>query len=263
MKILAGVADCDIKIANELKLAGIPAITVQKSSGEVPYTLVGQIGNWTFTRLWYYWSATNKVDGLPLATAEILHYTPYPKSSHEIYGDVIRVAGHGGAPSPTEWAFPDMDDVQIQMTKLGIKDGTYGNIAKLLNEGILTGDRYVKTYHIDTQEGLNEFARTLNPETIVCAAIHFDDGIPHEQQPKNIETGIVVCGINHSQCNAIAGALQPSYDYKKGKTTQGFLTNLNRFVNRDEGFQIALLSSQIETGKTQKSDKLYSEDIFK
>ena len=36
-------------------------------------------------------------------------------------------------------------------------------------------------------------------EYIICSAIHFDDGEEYVHQPKNIKTGLVVCGMRH--CN--------------------------------------------------------------
>jgi hypothetical protein len=48
-----------------------------------------------------------------------------------------------------------------QLDEKNITDRTYGNLAKLLDEGVLTGERFVKSYHIDTQEGLNEFVRVV------------------------------------------------------------------------------------------------------
>ena len=46
-----------------------------------------------------------------------------------------------------------------------------------------------------------------------------------------------------------------------GKETQGFLTNLNRFVNRTEGANIARASGQVD--KLQFSRKeLFSEDLY-
>lgn len=37
-------------------------------------------------------------------------------------------------------------------------------------------------------------------EFILCAAIWINDGLKHEQQPENIETGFVVCGRRHNNC---------------------------------------------------------------
>ena len=34
----------------------------------------------------------------------------------------------------------------------------------------------------------------MNKEFILCAAIWVNDGLKHEAQPENIETGFVICG---------------------------------------------------------------------
>lgn len=165
MKNLAGVKECDSVLAEELLSAGAELIEVDKSNTEVPYTYIGSVGNWTLKRAWYYWIASTEGRGLPLSVAEIMHNKPYPRVLSEgcemIYGDQIRVAGHCGCPPPNEWAFPNFKDLIPQLNEKGITDRSYGNLAKLLDEGVITGERFVKSYHIDSQEGLNEFVRVV------------------------------------------------------------------------------------------------------
>jgi hypothetical protein len=170
MKNLAGVKECNSVLAEELLSAGAELVEVEKTRSEVPYTYIGKVGDWTLTRAWYYWMANTEGKGLPLAVAEVMHNKPYPEALCEghkmVYGDQIRVAGHCGCLPPNEWAFPDYAELLPQLNEKGITDRCYGNLAKLLDEGVLTGDRFVKNYHIDTQEGLNEFVRvikSLNP----------------------------------------------------------------------------------------------------
>jgi hypothetical protein len=276
MKNLAGVKTADEKIRQELIKAGAEIIEVPSDGfHEVPYTIMGKVGNWTLWRAWYYWVATptERTMGLPLPAAKVMHEKAYPSEmfddeTYEIYGDAIRVAGHCGCPPPEEWAMLDIKVLKPQMEKLGITDSTYGNLAKLLNEGVLKGERYIDCYHIDSQEGLNEFVRTIKQvdkepiEQITCSAIHFETDEPCPHQPKNIMTGFVVTGHRHNNCYTTASLLDPSFGYKKFSNVKGFLTNRNRFVDREEAMRIALKAGQVKAGDTQNETKLYSEDLY-
>ena len=125
---LAGETKADLHILKELSQAGIEVVEGERTRGEVPYTLTGKLGDWNFNRAWYYWMASAE-EGLPLEVATELHNRPYVVegvSVIPIYGRVIRVGGHCGCPEPT-------------------------------------GE--VRSYHVDTQEGLNALAgaiRTLH-----------------------------------------------------------------------------------------------------
>jgi hypothetical protein len=94
---------------------------------------------------------------------------------------------------------------------------------------------------------------------ILCAATHFDDGKLHVHQPKNIETGIVICGRRHHNVYATLAALKVNrLKLSKIKTTQGFLTAQDKFVDRKEAAMIAFRACQIQ--RRQKS--LGSEDLW-
>ena len=100
-------------------------------------------------------------------------------------------------------------------------------------------------------------------EIILCAANYYDDGKNHPHQPDNINTGFVICGRRHSNCIAIFSIMFGfPYDDKakllKMIERQGFLTNKNRFVEREEAAQIAFEAGQI----TQHKIVLYSEDLY-
>ena len=43
----------------------------------------------------------------------------------------------------------------------------------------------------------------MKPEYILCAALYYKDGKVHANQPKNITTGVVVCGRRHNNCYGI------------------------------------------------------------
>lgn len=165
MKNLAGCKECDDVIEMELKKAKIPIVTVSKSNSEVPYTLIGilvtnhhEVIGFTFKRAWTYWIVKGKV---PLKIAEELYDNPIGKVD-------IRVAGHCGCPPPKEWAFPEENVFLDYLKENKIVDGiTNGELAKLCNNGIIKGDRFVTTYHIDSQEGLNLFAETIKKLSVI------------------------------------------------------------------------------------------------
>lgn len=96
-------------------------------------------------------------------------------------------------------------------------------------------------------------------EKILCAAIWFDDGIAHEHEVKNIKTGFVVCGRRHHNVFSTMYLLsKKDTSYLKLEKEQGFITNLNRFVDRYEGRKIAF-----EAGQTNDSEgQLFSEDLY-
>ncbi len=139
MKNLAGETKADLHILKELEEAGVEVVEGERSRGEVPYTLTGQLADWNFSRAWYYWMANaENGKGLPLEVATELHNRKYPVKGErqpKTYGQVIRVAGHAGCPPPEEWA-----------TKT-----SHGKV--------------IDSYHVDAQWGLNALAgviRTLH-----------------------------------------------------------------------------------------------------
>lgn len=93
-------------------------------------------------------------------------------------------------------------------------------------------------------------------EHILCAAIHFDDGVRYLHQPKNIETGVVVCGRRHH--NVIYNWAQISEGKTRREDIQGFLTSKDRFVDRKEAGAIAFSVGQI----SEDTDCLFSEDLY-
>jgi len=100
-------------------------------------------------------------------------------------------------------------------------------------------------------------------EYIICSAIWFKDGNTHEHQPKNINSGFVICGRRHHNCYITAHILlnTESLEWTELDNTaiQGFLTNTDRFVDRDEAFEIAKNVGQV---KSKKKKLLFSEDLY-
>jgi hypothetical protein len=95
LKNFAGVEGCDNAIIAELKFADIDHTKFSAPfSGEVPTRVMGEIhgSGWGFMRAWTYWVCEGP--GIPLEDATALHV---------LHGQVVRVAGHCGCPSPLEW----------------------------------------------------------------------------------------------------------------------------------------------------------------
>ena len=75
MRNLAGVEKCDKYIQEELRRAGIHMNVVEQTRSEVPYTITGTLGAFTFTRAWYYWCVSGP---MPLEVAKKLDQMPCP-----------------------------------------------------------------------------------------------------------------------------------------------------------------------------------------
>ena len=103
-------------------------------------------------------------------------------------------------------------------------------------------------------------------ENIICAAILYKELETQKYLPKNIDTGVVVCGYRHHHCIDILNTLTGFRSVTKGPNSvgeyvQGFLTSDNRFVDRDEGWIIAEKNNQI-VNKPHSRESLFSEDLY-
>lgn len=108
-------------------------------------------------------------------------------------------------------------------------------------------------------------------EKIICSAIWYkelplvnnDEHLLKMARPVNCEVGIVFSGHRHHNCmyQMIAITGKRSVTSEVGEYVQGFLTNKNMFVNREEGAKIALESGQIEK-LNYSNNRLYSEDLY-
>ena len=97
-------------------------------------------------------------------------------------------------------------------------------------------------------------------EFIICAAIWIDDGQIYDEQPVNIERGFVICGRRHSNCyktiecltgqtpNDRIGTWIESLSDEEVRKHQGFVTSLDRYVDRYEAWKIAKENNQIQFG---------------
>jgi len=100
-------------------------------------------------------------------------------------------------------------------------------------------------------------------EYILCAAIWYKDQqqLPSVYNPRNITTGVVLCGYRHSNIIGQCVGLLNLPQSKMGSYVQGFLTSKNRFLDREKAAKLAFECGQVE--KLQyMSDELFSEDIY-
>ena len=120
--------------------------------------------------------------------------------------------------------------------------------------------------------------KKVNKEFILCAAIWVNDGNIHESQPINIETGFVICGRRHHNCyqtiksltnqtpNEKIGDIINSMSVEDHRKHQGFITSLDRYVDRKEGWKIAIANNQVQFGKdcSENGDDsiLISENLY-
>lgn len=107
---------------------------------------------------------------------------------------------------------------------------------------------------------LNNKGRTFSihgEKYILCAAIHFDDDLVYDHQPKNIMSGFVLTGRRHNNIfNSLKCLNINRFDL--GNSIQGFITSDDKFVNRKEASKIAYEAKQID----KLTDRLFSEDLY-
>ena len=115
----------------------------------------------------------------------------------------------------------------------------------------------------------------MSKEFILCAAIWVDDGLKHGQQPKNIGVGFIVCGRRHHNCYQTIKDLKGDVnEYFKSlnmsdgsyRSHQGFITSLDRYVDRKEGWVIAKANNQVQFGlsatESESDSILISENLY-
>jgi hypothetical protein len=91
-------------------------------------------------------------------------------------------------------------------------------------------------------------------EFILCASLDFN--------------GKIISGHRHSDCYAIIRQLCPNIADTSlpQRENQGFLTSLNRFVDRKEGWKIAKENNQIQWGleasENGEDSQLISENLY-
>ena len=110
----------------------------------------------------------------------------------------------------------------------------------------------------------------MEKEYILISAIWYKE-IPLKKEipgvlPINCDKGLVVTGHRHGQCMWTMSCLTGLRSVEGGPDAvgdheQGFLTNTNRFVDREEGFDIAELANQLND-RSRWGRTLYSEDLY-
>lgn len=107
----------------------------------------------------------------------------------------------------------------------------------------------------------------MSNERILISAVWYKD-IPLKKDipqvlPKNCDRGLVVLGHRHGQCMWTMSCLTGLRSVENaedgvGEHIQGFLTNTNRFVSREEAAEIAFAAGQIK----EQTTRLFSEDLY-
>lgn len=105
----------------------------------------------------------------------------------------------------------------------------------------------------------------MKKETIICSAVWFKElplkaGPFLNQNPINVDKGLVFCGHRHAHCiyTMIAITGLRAIPKESGEQIQGFLTSRNRFLDRK---QAAELFKSLG-GKLNYGSELYSEDLY-
>lgn len=104
-------------------------------------------------------------------------------------------------------------------------------------------------------------------EYIICAANYYNDGVVQDHRPRNIQEGFVICGHRHHNCiGTFAQMMGFPYSDEAMRIhqteIQGFLTNTNRFVEREEAREIAFKAGQITLESYNNIRRLHSEDLY-
>lgn len=135
----------------------------------------------------------------------------------------------------------------------------YGQIKVGGNYFDFDGRWKVEPISVDKRHGSNY---DPDKEYILCAATWFDDGKEYKYQPKNTDSGIVLCGWRHpAMFQQIGGLVRERQELGIYEKEQGFLTNKNRFVDREEGLKIARAANQILPSRNPYRE-LHSEDLY-
>lgn len=146
----------DNKVKEELMMAGIPILTLPSfMNTEVKTHYIGILNGFVFYRAWRYWVC----DGdMPLEYAEQI-YSKYKDFE-------IRAGGHCGNVKPKSMSHNPVYDKALIDLRDNTKDlKEYMRLSKnIVDDESLP--RFVDTYHIDTQIGLNKLAEFIKTHNI-------------------------------------------------------------------------------------------------
>lgn len=174
MRNLAGNhEEADEQIRRELERARVSAAKAEPHFHEVPYTIMGKLGEFEFTRAWTYWV----VDGpVPLEVAEELFADPVGRTD-------IRATGDAGCRPPSEWTTwltpdghevaPTEQEAPITRIRGTIKDAdvVFGHLLFSDDPASLGATQFVTSYHIDSEVGLRVFVDALRAHDLVKVPI--------------------------------------------------------------------------------------------
>jgi len=73
------------------------------------------------------------------------------------------------------------------------------------------------------------------------------------------KTGYIWRGHRHCDCLELLDASGNGYD---GIKSQGFMTSKNRFVTREEGYQLQISAGIKSDSGGYRGDRLFSEDLY-
>lgn len=176
MQNLAGVPNATQIIQSELTRCGINLCREPLPVGEPKSMLTGWLGDFTFSRAWYYWCVEGKV---PLNMARAMYHNPMGKTD-------IRVSGDCGCPAPEGNHLNYFNKEGKQVFSLSTKadfekwkdhKDSLGRISReWLAENICVEDpsavaqAYVTSYHIDSEVGLFHFVQMMHKYEIAGPA---------------------------------------------------------------------------------------------
>lgn len=156
MRNLAGRKDCDRFIRKELNKVNIPIVARDLSKREVPASIAGQLGPFSFERGWYYWVVRGP---LPLHVARKLYRHPER--------DAIRASGYAGGIHPNQVAIRIHQNKEVAPTEeqadwlAFCERKSYAKPDDFIFSNEKLGQCFVMSYHIDSQAGLRAFVRAV------------------------------------------------------------------------------------------------------
>lgn len=175
MRNLAGNNRCDEYIRDELMRARIDIVGhPAPGKDEVPASIMGKLGAFTFQRGWYYWIVSGE---LPIEVARELWADPEGRAT-------VRAAGRAGGSDPdnhVQWFDADDNVVEVDPTGEQEKE-TRAFVARHPNidmydvrhvrslDDIPDRSGVIDCYHIDDQAGLRLFADTLRKHGLAAEA---------------------------------------------------------------------------------------------
>ena len=164
---LAGNVDATEICTEELERCGIPIVPLLGNPGEVPSTIMGKLGPFTFERYWYYWVARGPV---PI------------KLARELYGTKVGMRDIRAGGSDRSGNDPDAEANWYLVDDRELVHDPKGDQAKsweALTGTIIYQERlkycytstppkdspeakgFVESYHIDSELGLYMFVEAL------------------------------------------------------------------------------------------------------